>query len=259
LKNPKEAALTLNIAAIIQARMTSTRLPGKVLLEVAGRPMLVQQIRRLESSQRINEIVIATTTNETDNPIAELAQRAGVRCFRGSENDVLSRFAGAAREIKADLVVRLTADCPLIDAEVTDAVIFALLEHTGQYDYASNVLQRTYPRGLDVEAMFGDVLYRMDRLADSRQDREHVTTFLRSSHPELFLTCSVEDSQNNADLRWTVDTQKDFELICKIYAGMYLGETPASYREILAFVRNQPEISQLNSEVTTWEPTQDKP
>ncbi len=226
-------------------------------MEVAGRPMLLQQIRRLERSKRISEIVIATTTNGTDDPIEKLAQQAGVECFRGSENDVLRRFAGAALAVKADVVVRLTADCPLIDAEVMDDVIFALTDHPNKYDYASNVLQRTYPRGMDVEALYCDTLFRMDRLACTTQDREHVTTFLRSSHPELFLTCSVEDDQNNADMRWTVDTQKDFELVCAIYNGMHLGETNASYRDVLAFVREHPQISRLNLDIKTWDPMKD--
>lgn len=237
--------------------MTSNRLPGKVLMEVAGCPMLLQEVHRLERSKRISEIVIATTTNGTDDPIVSLAQQTGVRCFRGSENDVLGRYAGAARAVKADVVVRLTADCPLIDAEVMDDVIFALINRPSKYDYASNVLQRTYPRGLDVEALFCDTLFRIERLADSTQDREHVTTFLRSSHPELFLTCSVEDNQNNADLRWTVDTQKDFELVCRIYEGMHLGDSNALYREVLAFVREHPKIAQLNSEIKTWDPKKD--
>jgi spore coat polysaccharide biosynthesis protein SpsF len=234
--------------------MTSTRLPGKVLMKVAGHPMLLQQLCRLKSSKRVNEIVIATTTNDTDGPIENLAQKSGVRCFRGSEKDVLGRFAGAAREVKADVVIRLTGDCPLIDAEVMDNVIAVLIAHSNKYDYVSNVLKRTYPRGLDVEALYCDTLFRMDRLAESKQDREHVTTFLRSSHPELFLSYSVEDYQNNADLRWTVDTQKDLELVCKIYEGMNLGEAKASYREVLAFVREHPRITQLNSDIATWDP-----
>ena len=226
-------------------------------MEVAGRPMLLQQLRRLKDSKRINEIIIATTTDGKDDPIDELARQADVRCFRGDENDVLNRLAKAAQTVKADIVVRLTADCPLIDAEVMDAVIFALVDDPSKYDYASNVLHRTYPRGLDSEALFCDTLFRMDRMADSVQDREHVTTFLRSSHPELFLSCSVEDDQNNADLRWTVDTQKDFEFICKVYDGMCLSESSASYRDVIAFVREHPEITQLNAEIETWEPTKD--
>ena len=226
-------------------------------MEVAGRPMLLQQLRRLKDSKRINEIIIATTTDGKDDPIDELARQADVRCFRGDENDVLNRLAKAAQTVKADIVVRLTADCPLIDAEVMDAVIFALVDDPSKYDYASNVLHRTYPRGLDSEALFCDTLFRMDRMADSVQDREHVTTFLRSSHPELFLSCSVEDDQNNADLRWTVDTQKDFEFIRKVYDGMCLSESSASYRDVIAFVREHPEITQLNAEIETWEPTKD--
>lgn len=251
--------MTQNVVAIIQARMTSTRLPGKVLMEVAGRPMLWQQIRRVEKSKIVNEIIVATTTNETDDPIDQLTRQAGVGCFRGSENDVLGRFADAARASRGDVIVRLTADCPLIDPDVMDRVIISLCDSPSRYDYASNVIRRTYPRGTDVEAFFSDTLFRMDRLAITSQDREHVTTFLRSSHPELFLTCSVEDGQNNADLRWTVDTQKDFEFVCKIYDSLNLGQAHASYTDILTFVRKHPEFSLLNSDMETWDPTKSNP
>jgi spore coat polysaccharide biosynthesis protein SpsF len=247
--------LTLNTVAIIQARMTSTRLPGKVLMKVAGRPMLLQEVHRLERSIRISDIVIATTTNVTDDPIVNLARKTGIRCHRGSESDVLGRFVDAVKLVKADVIVRLTADCPLIDPEIMDSVIAELVDHSNECDYASNVIHRTYPRGLDVEALFCDTLFRLDRLAQSKLNREHVTTYLRSGHPELFLIRSVEDNQNNADLRWTVDTQKDYELVCKVYESMHLDRTNPSYREILAYVRKHPETSQLNSDIKTWEPT----
>lgn len=247
--------MATHIVAIIQARMTSTRLPGKILMAVGARPMLLQEIRRLEKSKCIDEIVIATTTNEADDPVADLARQARVGCFRGSETDVLGRFAGAARETGADVIVRLTADCPLLDAQVADEVVSALTDHRNCCDYASNVLRRTYPRGLDVEVFFSDTLFRMERLATSAQDREHVTTYARSTNPGLFLTRSIEDTENNADLRWTVDTPIDFELISKLYDGMDLGASNASYRDILVFAREHPEITQLNSGIETWDPT----
>lgn len=248
---------------IIQARMTSTRLPGKVLMDVAGRPMLTQQIRRLKECKAVEEIVIATTTNPADAPLVELAQQAGVGWFRGSERDVLSRYVGAARQFHADVVVRVTADCPLIDPEVTDRVINELVTRAAECDYASNVgltskwvetatgqettpLERTFPRGLDVETLFWDTLVRVDRMAQSAMAREHVTVVVRSEHPELFLSRTVFDSQNNSDLRWTVDTGADLQLIRRLYHELDLGERIAPYAEILAYVRARPQLARLN-------------
>ena len=132
---------------IVQARMTSTRLPGKVLMDVAGRPMLERQLQRLMRCSRVDEVVLAVTRNPHDEPLLTLARRLGVRWFRGSEHDVLSRYRGAAREADADLVIRVTADCPLIDPEETDTVVAALEERQATCDYASNGLERSLPRG----------------------------------------------------------------------------------------------------------------
>src|ERR1700754_3878745 len=150
---------------ILQARMTSTRLPGKVLADLAGRPMLQRQLERLVRCRHVDEIALATTTNTEDDPIVDLAQRQGFRVHRGSEHDVLARYAGAAAACDADLIVRITSDCPLIDPELTDAVIAALEERRESVDYASNVLERHLPRGLDTEALWRDVLERVHRMA----------------------------------------------------------------------------------------------
>jgi spore coat polysaccharide biosynthesis protein SpsF len=239
---------------IVQARMTSTRLPGKVLMEVVGQPMLAQQLRRLKQCTLVDDIIVATTTNATDDPVAELVRREQVGCFRGSERDVLARCVGAAREARADMIIRMTADCPLIDPQVTDRVIGELTDHAMECDYASNVLRRTYPRGLDVEAFFWDTLLRIDRLARSDAAREHVTIVPRSEHPELFLCRSVEDNQNNADLRWTVDTAADLEFVRQLYAALDLCTRTASYPEILGYVRNHVELLRTD-EVETWDPS----
>src|SRR5262249_13108735 len=150
--------------AIVQARTGSTRLPGKVLAQVGTRPMLAQQLRRLRDAVTLDEIVVATTTESRDDPVAEIAEAEDVRCFRGSESDVLGRYVGAARASGAEIVVRLTADCPLIDPGVVDRVTGLLVNGAGEYDYASNVVRRTFPQGLDAEALFVDTLERVDRL-----------------------------------------------------------------------------------------------
>lgn len=239
---------------IVQARMTSTRLPGKILAEIAGQPMLTQQLRRLKQCTAVDEIVIATTTNLTDKPIVELARREGVSWFCGSEQDVLTRYVGAARQAQADVIVRVTADCPLIDPQITDAVVNELVNHAAECDYASNVLQRTYPRGLDIEVFFWDTLLRIDRLAQSQTAREHVTIVPRSERPELFLCRSVVDSENNADLRWTVDSPIDLQLIRMLYEMLNLGRHTVPYPEMIAYVRARPELISLNANAETWEP-----
>jgi spore coat polysaccharide biosynthesis protein SpsF len=234
--------------------MSSTRLPGKVLMPVAGRPMLEQQLRRLRECRLASEIVVATTTNSADDAIAEIAWRQNVCVFRGSESDVLGRYLGAARKVCAEMVVRITADCPLIDAGVTDRVIGELKERSGCCDYASNVRERTWPRGLDVEAFFLDTLARMDRLGKSHQAREHVTVVARAERPELFLYHSVKDEQDNSDLRWTVDTAEDLRLVRTIYEELDLGERPRPYGEILAWVRSRNHLASINRGVETWDP-----
>ncbi len=239
---------------VIQARMTSTRLPGKILMEVAGRPMLAQQIRRLKQCTTVNAIVIATTTNQSDDLVVALAEQEEVDWFRGSESDVLSRFVGAARQAKADVVIRVTADCPLIDPQVVDRITLELMDHATECDYASNVTPRTYPRGLDAEVFFWDTLLRADRLAQSPLAREHVTTVIYSERSELFLQRSVVDKQNNADLRWTVDTPLDLELVRLLYSALDLGKREVPYQEVVAYVRANPELARMNQGIRTWEP-----
>jgi spore coat polysaccharide biosynthesis protein SpsF len=238
----------VNRVIIIQARMTSTRLPGKVLMEVSGQPMLAHQIRRLQHCRLVDRIVVATTTNLTDDPVVALAHRLGVAWFRGSETDVLGRLVGAALQERADLVIRVTADCPLIDPWLTDQVIQELSEHATDCDYVCNFLpQRTFPRGLDVEAFFTDVLLRVDRLGQSSTAREHVTTLIYSERPELFLRRQVVDRQDNSDLRWTVDTEVDLRLIRLLYEALGLDVRVAPYQEVLAHVRAHPELAILNA------------
>jgi spore coat polysaccharide biosynthesis protein SpsF len=233
--------------AIIQARMTSTRLPGKVLMDLAGRPMLSQLLARVKRCRLVDEVVVATTLNGDDDPVVQTARASDVRWFRGGEADVLGRYAGAAREAAADLVIRLTADCPLIDPAVTDRVIAALAAGPEAADYASNVIRRTFPVGLDAEAFWSDVLFRTERLARSPAAREHVTTFMYAERPELFIIHPVIDDEDNADLRWTVDVAADLALVRRLYEDLGLGERPLEYREIIRHVRAHPEIAGVNT------------
>lgn len=215
---------------IVQARMGSSRLPGKVLADVAGRPMLEQQVRRLQHCHSADDIVVATSSSANDDPIVPVAEKAGVRWFRGNEHDVLGRYRAAAAEAHADIVVRITADCPLIDPEITDLVIDRA--SSGAYDYTSNVLRRTYPKGLDVEAFPADVLIRVDRLATSKAAREHVTWFIHNERPDLFIASSIEDSSNFSHLRWTVDTAEDLEYVRRLYHQFGLSERTLNYADM---------------------------
>lgn len=235
----------MKTVAIIQTRMGSSRLPGKVLLDLAGETMLARVVQRARAARSIDEIVVATTTLPGDDVVAREAGRLGVGIFRGSETDVLARYLGAARTYAADRVVRITSDCPLLDPAVIDQVTSAL---DGSCDYASNTHARTYPRGLDVEAFHRDTLERLARLASSEPAREHVTAFLLE-RPALFALRQVRAEADDSDLRWTVDTPDDVTLVRALYALLDLGPTPRPYRDVVQLVRSRPELSTLNAHV----------
>ena len=234
--------------------MTSTRLPAKILKSLAGAPMLAQQIRRVRACREIDEICIATTTNVTDGEVETLAQAESIACFRGLENDVLGRYVEAARQTRADVIVRLTADCPLCDPPTIDAVVLSLTENATTTDYASNVLKRTFPQGLDAEALWRDTLERAARLFAAPSAREHVTAGIYAARPELFLLRGVEKARDDSDLRWTVDTPADFEMVRLFYEKLGLAERIAPLDEMLDFARAHPEISRLNATQKTWNP-----
>lgn len=202
--------------AIIQARMTSTRLPGKVLADIAEQPLLGYMIARVRLADRLDGVRVATTTNETDDPIARLCDDVGIPVFRGDESDVLGRYAAAAAETDADIIVRLTADCPLIDPDVIDQAVEALLE--GSFDYLSNSIHLSYPDGLDVEVFTRAALDTANREARGAFHREHVTPYMRTGvYPDLpagdFKVGEMAAPADFSHLRWTVDTADDLERV----------------------------------------------
>ncbi|MET0604775.1 MAG: glycosyltransferase family protein, partial [Baekduia sp.] len=225
---------------VVQARMTSTRLPGKVLMDLDGQPLLERQLARLARCTRVDEIVLAVTVNDTDDPLVALADRLGLRWHRGSEDDVLARYVGAARAADADMVVRVTSDCPLIDAGETDAVIGALEARRDTCDYANNFAEPVLPLGLATEAFWRDVLERADRMATSVSAREHVTPFIHSERPELFVLCGVRGSVEAPELRWTVDTPEDLAVVRALWAGLELGDHVVTLREMVDYAREHP-------------------
>jgi spore coat polysaccharide biosynthesis protein SpsF (cytidylyltransferase family) len=241
----------VNVVAIVQARMTSTRLPGKVLADLGGAPMLARVVSRAAAASLVDQVVVACSDRPTDDPIAAWCRRGSVPVFRGSETDVLARFVGAAAATHADLVVRLTADCPFLDPAVIDLVVGELIADP-ELDYAANVLERSFPRGLDVEAFTRDALSRMDRLGRSPAAREHVTIGPRLEHLEAFRSRSVRADRNDSDLRWTVDTPLDLEFARAAYSAGPIED--GDYRALVKWCRLHPELTRRDDH-ETWDPT----
>jgi len=233
------------VAAIVQARMGSTRLPCKVLMDIGGRSALARVTDRLARAERVHQLVVATTTSPLDDAIVAEAGRNNIAVFRGSEQDVLSRYLQAAEEFRADLVVRITSDCPLIDPGEVDRVISEAL--TSGADLASNCIERTYPRGLDAEVVTLEALRRADDICDQPYQREHVTPIFYE-RPDLFRVCSVTGDEDYTRHRWTLDTPEDLQLIRAIYSHFddpdYFG-----WREVITLMEEHPELTEINSHV----------
>ena len=227
--------------------MGSTRLPGKALADLGGRPILEHLVRRVRRAKTIDELIVATTDRPADDAIASLCGRLGIRCYRGDEDDVLRRFLGAIEGTHADVVVRITADCPLVDPAVIDLVVLGLARANA--DYASNGLERSWPRGFDAEAFRADALRVADKLARAPHEREHVTPAIYE-HPERFRLVNVlaPPGARAPELRVCVDTAEDLEAVRRIVAGT---DDPDGLRaeEIVGFLRSHPEVRALNAQV----------
>jgi spore coat polysaccharide biosynthesis protein SpsF len=236
-----------NVVAIVQARMGSTRLPGKVLEEIRGVPALALQVNRITQSVEVDQFCIATSDGAVDDPIADLAEYLGVTCVRGSEHDVLSRFAKAARQTSADVVIRLTADCPFHDSRVIDRAVSSF--RSSGVEYLSNALNRTYPVGLDCEVMFASALYDADERAESDVEREHVTPYLYRNGREAQVA-SLELPVDLSSLRWTLDTVDDLQALRCIADRLPSDSWAASsWTDILAVVLDDPSLANLNRHV----------
>jgi len=228
--------------------MGSTRLPGKVLMDVGGRPVLAFMVQRLESSQTLSQVCVATSSLERDEPIVTLCEAMGTRCIRGPEEDVLERYRLAAEILGADVVVRLTADCPLICPKVMDQVVSAFLAADPPVDYASNCLRRTYPRGLDTEVFSRSALDLAAREATVPSDREHVTPFIWRQ-PRRFRHLNVEDTEDYSGLRWTVDTEEDLQFVRRMVGALGERASGATYQELRAHYLAHPEWACINAAV----------
>jgi spore coat polysaccharide biosynthesis protein SpsF len=232
--------------AIIQARTGSTRLPGKVLKDIAGSTMLARVVERTRRARTLDAVVVATTDLAPDNIIARLCSERGWPCFRGSEADVLDRYHRAALQFGAELVVRVTSDCPLIDPELIDKHVIRLQERWSEVDLVTNMAQQTYPLGLAVEALPLDVLARMHRMSTTPELREHVTT-LAYVEPEWFQIEHVLNTVDLSHMRWTVDTPEDLKVIRLIFE--HFGHDRFTWRDILPLFDEHPEWTKINAGV----------
>jgi len=236
--------MTTKVLAILQARMSSRRLPGKVLKPIMGEPMLARQIERLRRAKTIDRLVVATSNDPGDDAIAALCAKLGVDCFRGSLDNVLDRFCKAAELYQPEQVVRLTGDCPLADPKVIDAVVRFHLD--GGYDYSSNTLHPTFPDGLDVEICRTACLAEAGREAGSPFQREHVTPFLYQQ-PGRYRLGDFRRSPDLSALRWTVDNAEDFDLVCRIYAALYPSRPDFALDDIRVLFENNPDLVKINA------------
>ncbi|MGE0733105.1 MAG: NTP transferase domain-containing protein [Acidimicrobiia bacterium] len=236
------------ILAVLQARMSSSRLPGKVLADVLGRPMIERQVERLARSTRLDHLVVATSTDPSDDPLASWCERAGVAVHRGPLDDVLGRFLGACRPIAPRHVVRLTGDCPLADPAVIDALIARHLD--GGHDYSSNCWEPTFPHGMDAEVVTAAWLERLDLLARSPWEREHVTVWFRAHAGEISLG-ELRCEPPRPDLRLTVDHAADLAVVRRVYEALYPGDPAFTMAEVIALLDAHPEIRALNADATS--------
>ncbi len=235
----------MKTGAIIQARMGSTRLPGKIMKNISGQPLLWHVVDRLKRCNSLDEIIIATTTNEKDNVIDDFANNNHVKCYRGSEEDVLGRYLDAAKKFDIGQIVRITSDCPLIDPGTVDILIE---EHKNkEADYSSNTMERTYPRGLDTEVFSTELLEVVDKEANETFQREHVTPYLYQNPDKFNLNNhTAKEEFHRPEFRLCVDTPEDFELIKIVYEHFYNPPNIVNIEDVIGLLDKEPDIAQIN-------------
>jgi spore coat polysaccharide biosynthesis protein SpsF len=240
----------MKIVATIEARMASTRFPGKTMKEILDRPMLELLIERLKRSKKIDEIIVATTVNPEDEVITRLAEQVGVKWYCGSSEDVLDRVLKAAKTFDADIIVEMTGDCPLLDPELIDLMVEKYLAGKGKYHYVANVIKRTYPRGLDTQVFPVTVLEEVSEITQDPADRENVSLYIYE-HPEKYRLLNVEAPPELArpDLRLTVDTEEDLGLIREIYSALYPGNPAFNTLDVIKLINDNPTLRQINIHV----------
>lgn len=238
----------MKVVAIIQARMGSTRLPGKVLKKILDKPMLAYQLERIAASKWIDQFLVATTVDEKDDPIISFCHSMDISYYRGSEQDVLERYYQAAVDVDADIIVRLTSDCPLVDPKQIDKVIQQYFLHYHPLLFVSNTVERTLPRGMDTEVFSFNVLKTAYNNTNSKADREHVTRYMLN-HPRIFTLMNVSSEKDYSNHRWTVDTAEDFLLIEKILTTLYPENPLFTLEDTIQLLDKNPEWRLINSHI----------
>lgn len=234
------------ITAIVQARMGSTRLPGKVLMPILGQPMLALQLQRVSAAKLVDRVVIATSGHPSDLAIQQFAQIKGIPCIRGAVDDVLDRYHQAAKRNNAEHIVRLTGDCPLIDPDVIDTVIRVHIKERN--DYTSNVHPPTFPDGMDVEVMSFAALNEAWSYADKPSEREHVTSYFRRDLDHVQMGNVLHD-QDLSHLRLTVDEAADYEVVKSVFEGLIAQGLTFTLADITAFLQENAQVAEKNADI----------
>jgi len=229
----------MKVTAIIQARMTSTRLPGKVLMNIEGKPMLWHVINRLRFSKKLNDITLAIPNTKKNDILEKFAKNNKVKYFRGSEKDVLSRYYQAAKKFKCDVIVRITSDCPLVDPKLVDLMIEKHLNSGA--DFTSNCIERTFPKGLDIEIFNFGVLEKTHKEAKGKFEKEHVVLYMEK-HPEIFNIVQFKNRKDFSYLRWVVDNIKDLKFIREIYKRLYKEGKIFLMEDVITFLKKQSKL-----------------
>ena len=238
------------IVVTIEVRMNSIRLPGKVLMPLAGKPTLERLIERLRRSQYLDEVVVATTDNKSDDPIVGLANKLSVKYFRGSEEDVLSRVLEAAKSKKADIIVEITGDCPLVDWRLVDRGIKELFDR--QLDYSANNITFSYPDGFDVRVFPIGILEKVNKLTNNPIDRVHVNRYIYT-HPKEFKIYNWQAKREDywPDIRLTLDEKADYELLNIIFKKLLVKKEDFSVRDVIKLLKDNPKLLEINKYVKT--------
>lgn len=236
------------VVATIEARMRASRLPNKVMLPIMGRPSLGLMIERLKRSRTVDQILVATTTNQTDDVIVDLCQESTIPFYRGSEEDVLKRIIDAGMKFSADVIVRTTADCPLVDWRIADHLI--KLYRSGDYDDVSNVIERSFPLGFDVEVFSFKKLQEIEKTATEQVYREHPPYYFYT-HPKKFRlkNWKAKGKMNWPDLRVTLDTKEDYLVLTKIFEELYPKDSDFSAEDVVELLHQHPEWVAINSQI----------
>ncbi len=236
----------VTVLGILQARTSSSRLPGKVLLPILGRPMILLQIERLKRAKRLDALVLATSTDPSDDALAAVAADSGIAVHRGSLNDVLERFVSAATRLKPQWVVRLTGDCPLADPQLIDRLVSETI--AANADYGSTALTPTFPDGLDAEITRFDVLTAISSEPRTQDERDHVTLAIHRN-PQRFRLHSITGSPDLSSLRWTVDEPRDLAFVTAVYEALYPANPAFGTQDILRLLNERPGLTRMNGDI----------